>query len=59
MRYDDSVLETRKDKAIWIQKNFRIPGVGFALIDKKVDSVYDWIKTVPVKNLVKYLGYKE
>ena len=59
MRYDDSVLETRKDKAIWIQKNFRIPGVGFALIDKKVDSVQEWIKTVPVKNLVKHLGYKE
>ena len=59
MRYDDSVLETRKDKAIWIQKNFRIPGVGFALIDKKVDSIQEWIKTVPVKNLVKHLGYKE
>lgn len=58
-RYDDSMFETRKDKAIWIQKNFRIPGVGFMLIDNKVSSVQDWIKDVPAKNLVKQLGYKE
>lgn len=58
-RYDDSLFETRKDKAIWIQKNFRIPGVGFSLLDNKVSSVREWITTIPAKNLVKQLGYKE
>lgn len=58
-KYDDSKFETRKDKAMWIQKNFKIPGVGFMLIDGKVKSVQEWAKSVPAKNLVKALGYKE
>lgn len=48
----------RKEAAIWIQKNFEIPGVGFSLLDGKVSSVKDWIKKCPSKNLVKYLGFK-
>ena len=56
---DPFIIETRKDKAIWIQKNFKVPAVGFMLIDGKVESVADWAKQVPAKNLVKILGFKE
>ena len=56
---DPFIIETRKDKAIWIQKNFKVPAVGFMLIDDKVESVADWAKQVPAKNLVKILGFKE
>ena len=56
---DPFLIETRKDKAIWIQKNFKVPAVGFMLIDDKVESVADWAKQVPAKNLVKILGFKE
>lgn len=52
-------LATRKEQAIWIQKNFDVPGVGFALLDKKIGSVKEWARSVPAKNLVKALGYKE
>lgn len=56
---DPFIIETRKDKAIWIQKYFKVPAVGFMLIDDKVESVADWAKQVPAKNLVKILGFKE
>ena len=56
---DPFIIETRKDKAIWIQKNFKVPAVGFMLIDDKVESVADWAEQVPAKNLVKILGFKE
>lgn len=56
---DPFLIETRKDKAIWIQKNFKVPAVGFMLIDDKVESVADWAEQVPAKNLVKILGFKE
>ena len=56
---DPFIIETRKDKAIWIQKNFKVPAVGFMLIDGKVESVADWAEQVPAKNLVKILGFKE
>lgn len=56
---DPFLIETRKDKAIWIQKNFKVPAVGFMLIDDKVESVADWAEHVPAKNLVKILGFKE
>ena len=58
-KLDPFLIETRKDKAIWIQKNFKVPAVGFMLIDDKVESVADWAKQVPAKNLVKILGFKE
>ena len=50
---------SRKDSAIWIQKNFEIPGVGFALLDKKYDTVKEWILNCPAKNLIKWLGFKD
>ena len=56
---DPFIIETRIDKAIWIQKNFKVPAVGFMLIDDKVESVADWAEQVPAKNLVKILGFKE
>ena len=52
-------LVSRKESAIWITKNFDIPGVGFALLDGKVKSVKEWIEKCPAKNLVKWLGFKE
>ena len=58
-KLDPFIIETRKDKAIWIQKNFKVPAVGFMLIDDKVESVADWAEQVPAKNLVKILGFKE
>jgi len=51
--------QKRKDLAMFVTKNFKFPGVGFAIVDKKVDSVDVWAKEVPAKNLVKILGYKE
>lgn len=51
--------QKRKDAAIFITQNFKVPGVGFALLDKKVASVDECVKQVPAKNLVKALGFKE
>lgn len=55
----DSSLPTRKDKALWITKNFPIPGIAFGLLDKKIASVRDFFMNVPTDKLVKILGYKE
>lgn len=55
-------LPTRKDMALVITNKDcfgKFSGVGFALLDEKVKSVEEWAHTVPAKNLVKYLGYKE
>jgi len=49
---------SRKEAAIWIQKNFDSPGCGFALLDNKVKNVDEWLVTVPSKNLIKLLGLK-
>ena len=54
-----TALAPRKEAAIWITKNFDIPGVGFALLDGKVKSAKEWIEKCPAKNLVKWLGFKE
>ena len=51
--------QKRKDVAIFITKNFKVPGVGFAIIDKKVASVKEWVEQVPAKNLVRALGFKD
>lgn len=50
---------SRKDSAVWIQKNFEIPGVGFSLLDGKCESVKSWMLACPAKNLVKWLGFKD
>lgn len=55
----DSSLQTRKDKALWITKNFKIPGLAFGLLDKKIASVRDFFMNVPTEKILKYLGYKE
>lgn len=55
----DSSLPTRKDKALWITKNFKMPGVAFGLLDKKIASVKSFFMEVPTSKLLKYLGYKE
>ena len=56
------MLPTRKDQALTITNKDcfgKFSGVGFALLDGKVSSVDEWVKSVPAKNLVKLLGYKE
>lgn len=55
----DSSLQTRKDKALWITKNFKIPGLAFGLLDKKIASVRDFFMNAPTEKILKYLGYKE
>ncbi len=52
--------ETRKDSAMLIQKEFgKFAGVGFALLDKKVKDVREWVEKAATANLCKYLGYKD
>lgn len=58
LEVDDS-LKTRKDKAIWITKNFKIPGLAFGLLDKKITSVKDFFMDIPSDKLLKYMGYKQ
>ena len=57
---DAGKFSSRKDQALYITANFKkYSGVGFALLDKKYDSVKDWASACSNKNIVKYLGYKE
>lgn len=59
LKYADA-LSTRKDFALAIQKEFgKFSGCGFALLDKKVSSVEEWLAKSPTKNIVKMLGLKE
>ena len=55
----DTSLSTRKDKALWITNNFKMPGIAFGLLDKKITSVRDFFMTCPADKLLKHLGYKE
>ena len=55
----DASLPTRKDKALWITKNFKMPGVAFGLLDKKIESVKSFFMEVPTSKVLKYLGYKD
>lgn len=55
----DSELLTRKDKAVWITKNFKFPGAAFCLLDKKVSSVKDFFMQIPAVKLLSYLNYKD
>ena len=55
----DASLSTRKDKALWITNNFKMPGIAFGLLDKKITSVRDFFMTCPADKLLKHLGYKE
>ena len=55
----DMSLPTRKDKALWITKNFKIPGLAFGLLDNKIASVKSFFMDVPTDKIAKMLGYKE
>jgi hypothetical protein len=59
IEFNKNIFESRRDQAVWIQKNFKIPGCGFCLLDGKCESVKDWILKIPTKNLVKWLGFKD
>ena len=44
----DSKLLLRKDKAIEIQRLFKsFSGIGFALLDHKINSPKEWLETCP------------
>lgn len=58
LKIDESLL-TRKDKASWIIKNFKIPGVAFGMLDKKIESVKAFFMEMPTSKLLKHLGYKD
>lgn len=51
-------LQTRKEQAIFISKNFSIPSVGFSLLDGKSKSVIDWMREKDPADMAKMLGYK-
>ena len=55
----DATLPTRKDKALWITKNFRFPGIAFALLDGKLSSPEEFFMNAPTEKMLKSLGYKE
>ena len=55
----DLSLITRKDKALWITKHAKIPGLFFGILDKKIESVKSFFMEVPTSKLLKYLGYKD
>ena len=55
----DENLPTRKDKALWIVKHFKISGLAFGLLDEKIKSVKDFFMEIPTKKLLQYLGYKD
>lgn len=59
IEFNKNIFESRRDQAVWIQKNFKIPGCGFCLLDGKCESAKDWILKIPTKNLVKWLGFKD
>lgn len=48
----------RKDIAVWIQKNFPIPGLAFSLIGGKTPSVEAWLERVPADKVAQMLGYR-
>ena len=54
----DSSLTTRKDKALWITKHAKIPGLFFGILDKKIESVESFFMNVPTEKILKYMGYK-
>lgn len=51
--------QKRKDIAIWITKNFPIPGLAFGLIDHKIESVEKYFAEIPAEKLVIGLGFKD
>ena len=51
--------QKRKDIAIWITKNFPIPGLGFSLIDGKVESVEKFFADYPADKIAQMLGFKD
>ena len=56
----DNKLLSRKDKAIEIQRLFKsFSGIGFALLDHKINSPKEWLETCPSNKLVKLLEYKD
>ena len=55
----DKSLASRKDKALWITSNFKMPGIAFAMLDGKLSSIRDYFMECPTEKLLKHLGYKE
>lgn len=59
---DEEVMSAgyhRKDIAVWVQKSFKLPGLAFGVLDKKVQDVEKFFMDIPTVKLVKMLGFKE
>jgi hypothetical protein len=55
-----SSIETRKGKASVILKEFKEnSGIGFAFLDGRIASAREYVRRIPMKSLLKTLGYKE
>lgn len=52
-------LPSRKEKAMYIQKNFKIPGIAFGMIDGRISSIKDFFMNAPTDKISKWLGYKD
>ena len=60
LKLKQSMFSSRKEAALWIQKEFREwSGMGFALLDSRVSSPRSWLMTASGDKIVKALGYKE
>ena len=51
--------QKRKDIAIWITKNFPIPGLAFGLVDGKIESVEKYFADYPADKIAQMLGFKD
>jgi hypothetical protein len=52
--------ENRKEQAVIIQKTFRKhSAVGFLLLDKRINSIEEWLNDLTTTRLMKHLGYKD
>ena len=50
-------FNSRKESAIFIQKNFKVPSVGFCLLDKKISSIKEWAYSLPAEKICGILKY--
>ena len=49
----------RKKLAMWLFTATKNPGVGFAIVDGKIATADDWLKSMPSSKLVSFLGFKD
>lgn len=45
----------RRDVAVWIQKAFKVPSIGFELLDGRARSANEWCRKIPASRLAAVL----